>query len=65
MKVYPRDETIRKIIRHPSTGPFPAEGPAEWPDDSYTARRIQDGDVTTEAPSDDKPSRHRHRQSEE
>jgi len=25
---------------------FRAEGPADWPNDSFTARRIADGDVT-------------------
>jgi hypothetical protein len=48
MKVTPKNDEIRKILRHPSAGGFRKEGPAEWPDDSYTARRIRDGDVTVE-----------------
>jgi hypothetical protein len=50
MKVFPKDETIRRLISHPSGVPFRKDGPAEWPDDSYTARRIRDGDVTTSDP---------------
>jgi hypothetical protein len=50
MKVWPKNDSIRKILKHPAGGPFRQDGPAEWPDDSYTARRIADGDVTTDAP---------------
>ena len=47
MKVWPRNEEIRKVLKHGVIG-FPAEGPAEWPDDTFTHRRIMDGDVTVE-----------------
>lgn len=50
MKVWPRTDEIRKVLYHPTGAHFPAEGPVDWPEDSYTARRIADGDVTTEAP---------------
>lgn len=46
MKVLPKDDNIRKILKHPVAKAFPAEGPAEWPDDSFTHRRIADGDIT-------------------
>jgi hypothetical protein len=47
MRVWPKDETMRKVLKHPSrsTVPFAAEGGAEWPDDSFTSRRLADGDV--------------------
>lgn len=52
MKVWPKNETVRKTMRHPSVGPFRfPEGPEEWPDDSYTHRILQDGDVLTEDPA--------------
>jgi hypothetical protein len=50
MKVWPTNDLNRKFLKHPTGGPFRAEGPSEWPDDSYTARRIADGDVTTDEP---------------
>jgi hypothetical protein len=50
MKVFPKNDEMRKVLRHPGAGPFPVEGAADWPDDSFTHRRIKDGDVTTEAP---------------
>jgi hypothetical protein len=56
MKVWPKDDHIRKLIKHPAAGPFGAEGPADWPEDQYTTRRIADGDVTTEEPKP-QPSR--------
>lgn len=48
VKVIPKNDTIRKLIKHPVGGPFRGQGAAEWPDDTYTARRIADGDVTVE-----------------
>jgi hypothetical protein len=52
VQVWPKNEQIRKIIRHPTAGAFGVEGPSVWPDDQYTARRIADGDVLTEAPQE-------------
>ena len=49
MKVWPKNETMRKILRH-GVITFPDEGSVDWPDDSFTHRRITDGDVTTEEP---------------
>jgi hypothetical protein len=47
MKVLPRNDEMRKMLRHPNGDiPFRDEGPAEWPDDSFTHRRIMDGDIT-------------------
>lgn len=51
MKVFPKNDQVRKLLKHPVAKGFRAEGPAEWPDDSFTARRIADGDVTTEDPA--------------
>lgn len=46
MKLMPRDDKMRKALRHPSAGAFPASGPAYWPEDAFTTRRLRDGDVT-------------------
>ena len=51
MQVWPKNEDIRRVIYHPTGVRFRADGPAEWPTDSYTARRIADGDVTAEDPN--------------
>ena len=48
VRVIPKNDTLRKLLKHPVGGPFRAEGAAEWPSDSFTARRIADGDVTVE-----------------
>ena len=48
MKVKAKNDDIRKILKHPTGGAFREDGTAEWPDDSYTFRRIADGDVTAE-----------------
>ena len=48
MKVVPKNDTIRKLMKHPVAGSFRSEGSSDWPDDSFTHRRIADGDVTIE-----------------
>lgn len=48
MRVWPKSNDIRKMIIHPSGIGFPDDGPAEWPDDSFTHRRMMDGDITDE-----------------
>jgi hypothetical protein len=52
MKVFPKNDDIRRVLAHPNAGKFRAEGPAEWPDDSFTNRRIKDGDVYKEGGGD-------------
>jgi len=59
LKVWPKNDEIRKLIFHPSSGGiyFHEEGPIDWPNDSFTARRVADGDVLLEEPSDKKPKK--------
>jgi hypothetical protein len=51
IQVWPRTDEIRKVLYHPTGKYFPESGPADWPEDTYTARRIADGDVLTEDPA--------------
>jgi hypothetical protein len=51
MKVWPRTEELRKLLKHPSRAGFRTpDGPEDWPEDSFTHRLIQDGDLLTEEP---------------
>jgi hypothetical protein len=52
MKVFPKNDDIRRVLIHPVAGKFRAEGAADWPDDSFTQRRIKDGDVYKEGGGD-------------
>lgn len=54
MRVWPKDETARKLIKHPTAGAFREIGGADWPDDAFTFRRVRDGDLLTKAPSEPK-----------
>jgi hypothetical protein len=57
MKVWPKNDEIRRVIYHPTGNiHFPAEGPSDWPEDQYTARRIRDGDVTASDPGAERHS---------
>jgi len=50
VRVLPRSDDIRKYLKHqPSRVGFLATGSAEWPNDTFTKRRIAEGDVTIEA----------------
>jgi hypothetical protein len=46
MQVVPKNDEMRKLLKHPSGVGFREKGPANWPNDSFTARRVRDGDIT-------------------
>jgi hypothetical protein len=49
VQVMPKNDLIRKYLMHmPSRTKFPASGPATWPLDNFTRKRVRDGDVTVE-----------------
>jgi hypothetical protein len=49
VKVNPRDDDVRRVLKHQPSGiGFPKDGPAEWPLDRFTHRRLADGAVTRE-----------------
>lgn len=48
VKVRATSEELHKILRHPIAGPMtPSQypEPADWPEDQFTTRKLQDGDV--------------------
>jgi hypothetical protein len=53
--VWPRDEQVRRFIRHHPTGRrfenYPSATP--WPNDQFTKRRLVDGSILTEPPKED------------
>jgi hypothetical protein len=56
VKVYAKSERFAKAMNYlfGRTGqriPFAADGSAEWPRDSFTQRRLQDGDITLKPPN--------------
>ena len=50
VRVLPKNDDIRRVMRHGVTRVgFPSSGGSvEWPNDTFTKRRIKDGDVTIE-----------------
>jgi hypothetical protein len=52
IKVWAANETLREVLRHPKGGRFrdTIDQPVEWPNDSFTTRRIADGSVRTDGP---------------
>lgn len=62
VRVVPRDENIRRDIRHGVTGVrFPKEGSVEWPFDQFTKRRLRDKTVSLES-AEAQQERHSDRQ---
>lgn len=54
IKVYAANDAMREILRHPSgliRFRDTLDQGVEWPNDSFTRRRIAEGSVLTEAPS--------------
>lgn len=64
MKVFPKNDDIRRVMIHPTAGKFRAEGPMEWPDDAFTHRRIKDGDVYPEGGGDPMKEGHQNKSEE-
>lgn len=48
VRVAPANEDHRGRLAHPNAGGFRSSGSVEWPLDSFTKRRIRDGDVKVE-----------------
>jgi hypothetical protein len=62
VRVVPRDDRIRKYIRHAITKVgFPKQGSCEWPNDQFTRNRIREGVVSIE-PKQDREQAERDRQ---
>ena len=49
IRVVPKNDDMRRLLKHPHTGHFRAEGGLEWPDDSFTFKRLRDGDIIRES----------------
>jgi hypothetical protein len=48
VRVTPKNDELRKALKHPNGVKFPATGSVEWPLDQFTRRRIKDGSVNRE-----------------
>ena len=50
LKVFAANDTMRDVLRHGGNGArFRDDGSADWPNDSFTARRIAEGSVRTDS----------------
>jgi hypothetical protein len=49
VRVNPRDDKIRSLMKHPASGGFLSEGSTEWPLDQFTKRRLREGAITIAA----------------
>lgn len=56
VRLTPKDDNTRQVLRHPRYGAFPSSGSVEWPLDQFTKRRIRDGSVTAEERGEAKTS---------
>jgi len=46
IKVRAKNETIAKWIKHPNRAGFTKEGIGFWPNDTFTQKRLRDGDIS-------------------
>jgi hypothetical protein len=49
IRVEPRDDDMRRVMKHPRAGAFRSSGSREWPNDRFTQKRIADGSVKVAA----------------
>jgi hypothetical protein len=49
VSVSPVNDDMRRVLKHPRAGGFPKTGSVVWPDDRFTQRRINDGDITRDS----------------
>ena len=50
VRVIPANEDVRRTLKHPRGMAFRSSGGVEWPDDSFTTRRLADGSIKLEKP---------------
>lgn len=48
VRVVPANDEMRKVLRHPRGARFGEGGGAEWPNDTFTKRRLNEGAITLE-----------------
>ena len=46
VRVLPANDELRRVLHHPRGMRFRASGSVEWPNDSFTTRRLADGSIT-------------------
>jgi hypothetical protein len=49
IRVVPANDDMRRLLKHPLTGHFRAEGGLEWPNDTFTFKRLRDGNIIRES----------------
>jgi hypothetical protein len=56
VRVEPANDTMRRLLKHPSAGGFRASGSVEWPNDRFTKRRLLDHSIQlVERPAAEQP----------
>lgn len=63
IRVTPKNDDMRRLLKHPRAGAFRSEGSMEWPDDSFTHRRLRDGDIKREEKKTEEKSDQAHHRS--
>jgi hypothetical protein len=52
------EEQMRRLLKHPTAGGFRSEGSIEWPNDTFTKRRLREGSIKlAEEKKDDRRQR--------
>jgi hypothetical protein len=55
IRVEPANDDMRRLLKHPRAGGFRSEGSIEWPDDTFTKRRLKEGSIKLAKPPETKP----------
>jgi len=55
------EDDMRRLLKHPKAGAFRAEGSIEWPNDTFTQRRLREGSIKLESEHHEHDDKHRPR----
>lgn len=64
IRVVPASDELRKVLRHPRGARFPSDGSAEWPNDTFTKRRLAEGAIKVESEKKQQPRVRQHERAE-
>ena len=59
IRVEPANDDMRRVMAHPRAGHFRSQGSMVWPDDTFTYRRLRDGDIKRVEKDEKQDSEHK------
>jgi hypothetical protein len=62
VRVEPANDDMRRLLKHPSAGGFRSVGDIEWPNDTFTKRRLREGSIKLAEKKEEQPAPYQERE---